>query len=66
MWSRGGHSIWECPKSYITGESLTLLEEFFAWKLGGCQELYRLPARSVDAILALEVEIRREGERGDG
>lgn len=57
--------MWECPKTYITGESLTLLEEFQAWKLGGIQDWYEMPARTVDALLALELELRREQERGD-
>lgn len=65
VWSRGGAAAWECPKTFITGESLTLLEEFQAWKLGGIRDWYKMPARTVDGFLALELELRREMERGD-
>jgi hypothetical protein len=42
-----------------------LLEEFQAWKLGGIRDWYNMPARTVDGFLALELELRREMERGD-
>jgi len=66
VWSRRGHAVWECPKTFITGDSLALLEEFQAWKLGGIQDWRGLPARTVDAFQVLELELRREMERGDG
>jgi hypothetical protein len=49
-----------CPTSYITPESLALLDEFQAWKLIGVTDLYRLPARVVEAIFILENELRSE------
>ncbi len=57
--------MWECPKTFVTAESLTLLEEFQVWKLGGVKGWYDLPARTVDGFLTLELELRREQERGD-
>ena len=49
-----------CPTSYITPESVALLEEFQAWKLIGATDMYRLPARVVEAIFILENELRSE------
>jgi len=48
----------------ITGEDLALLEEFFAWKLGG-GDVSRRAAKSVDAFFALEHEWRKEIRDGD-
>ena len=53
-----------CPTSYITSESLALLEEFHAWKLLGSSNVYDLPARLVEAIFVLENELRTEGNDG--
>jgi hypothetical protein len=49
-----------CPRSYITPESLVLLEEFHAWKLFGATDVYQMPARLVEAICILENELRTE------
>jgi hypothetical protein len=49
-----------CPTSYVTADSLALLEEFHAWKLIGAGDVYRLPARTVEAIFILENEVRSE------
>jgi hypothetical protein len=49
-----------CPTSYITPESVALLEEFHAWKLIGAGDMYRLPARVVEALFVLENELRSE------
>lgn len=60
VWARSEHAISECPKSYITASSQTLLEEFNVWKLFGGGELHKTAARSVEAICILEEELRRE------
>ena len=49
-----------CPTSYITSESMAMLEEFNAWKLFGTSDCYSLPARTVEAISVLENELRSE------
>jgi hypothetical protein len=49
-----------CPTSFITSESIALLEEFHAWKLIGGSDFYELPARLVEAIFVLEGEVRAE------
>jgi len=60
IWARGQTAISSCPTSYITAESIALLEEFHAWKLIGVSDVYRLPARVVEAIFILENEVRSE------
>lgn len=56
MWLRGKASTRECPKTAVDAESLALLEDFFAWKLGGMANLRDLPAKVVDAYSVLENE----------
>jgi hypothetical protein len=60
IWARRQVTVESCPTSYITGESIALLEEFHAWKLIGVGDLYRLPARVVEAVFILENELRSE------
>ena len=60
IWARGQIAVASCPTSYITPESVALLEEFHAWKLIGAPDMYRLPARVVEAIFILENEVRSE------
>lgn len=50
----------ECPKSWITGESLVFLEEFFVRRRLGISYETFLPARKVDAFLILQEEMERE------
>jgi len=64
VWIRRNIGTASCPTSYITPESLTLLEEFHAWKLLGAGDMYNLPARTVDAIFVLERELRLENRDG--
>jgi hypothetical protein len=44
-----------CPKSVITAQSLSLLEEFLWWKQIGAAS-WSMDAKSADALLALERE----------
>ncbi|MGP0076022.1 MAG: hypothetical protein ACLPWF_29235 [Bryobacteraceae bacterium] len=64
VWARGRTTLCSCPTSYITSESVALLEEFHAWKLLGAGGYYDLPARLVEAIFILENELRAETEDG--
>lgn len=54
----------ECPRSYVTGQSLALLEEFFIRRRLGMQESLEMEARKVDAFLILRDEIEREERDG--
>lgn len=64
VWARGRTTLATCPTSYITSESVALLDEFHAWKLLGAQSFYDLPARLVEAIFILENELRAEKTDG--
>jgi hypothetical protein len=64
VWARGRMSLTTCPTSYITSESIALLEEFHAWKLLGAGSVFELPARLVEAIFVLENELRAESNDG--
>jgi hypothetical protein len=57
VWARKHVSLQTCPKSYITGESLSLLEEFLARRRMGTREWGSLTARQVEAFLILEREL---------
>jgi hypothetical protein len=61
VWAGGGAMSTDCPVSMITGQSIALLEEYAAWKvLGGGSAPRDLPAKVVDALQVLEVELRGE------
>jgi len=48
-----------CPKSIITAQSFTFVEQFAAWKrFGG--DLWSIDAKSADALGALEEESLKE------
>jgi hypothetical protein len=64
VWARHGASVAECPRSYISGESLTLLEHYYAGKYFGVADMYALPARTVDAICTVEREVNEERKYG--
>lgn len=57
MWARGRTTLATCPNSYVTADSIALLEEYNAWKLFGAQNVFDLPARLVHAIIVLEKEL---------
>lgn len=64
MWARGRVAIHECPKSYVTPESVAFLERFSIWKaLGG--RLETLSAREVDALVTIENEWRAETDHAN-
>jgi hypothetical protein len=60
VWGRKTARAQECPKSMITGESLSLVEEFLVKRRLGIQDSVDLPARKVDAFLILKDEMERE------
>jgi len=59
VWVRGRTATEECPKSFITAESLGHLDNFHAWKLGG-GPVAEMPAKQVDAFVVLEHQWREE------
>jgi hypothetical protein len=64
VWARGPVLLTECPQSFIRPESLTLLEEHHAWRMGGSGDLRAYPAKSVEAFTVLESELLRENNNG--
>lgn len=64
VWVRRQCAIEECPRSYITAQSVAYLEAFYAWRLTGRRALDELPARTADAFLVLEGELMEENSDG--
>ncbi|HOQ46198.1 MAG TPA: hypothetical protein PK157_12835 [Bryobacteraceae bacterium] len=64
VWARGNVATEECPKSYITAESLAWVEEFQVWKRLGYPRVEEMTARQVEAMLVLEAELAEEMRRG--
>ena len=60
VWTRRDLTIFECPKSFVTGDSLVFIERYGIWKRFGGQSIEMLSARDVEAFLILEAEV--EGE----
>jgi hypothetical protein len=57
-------AIATCPKSYVTGESLALVEEFVVRRRLGGIRAAELDARRMEAFLVLEKAL--EAEMNDG
>ncbi len=64
MWGRHGAQAEECPKSLITAESLTLIEEFMVGRRLGMQNGSDMDARKADAFVILQEEMEREQRNG--
>ncbi len=64
VWGRKRARTEECPKSFITGDSLALIDEFFVRRRLGIQESIETDARKVDAFLILRDEMDREERDG--
>jgi hypothetical protein len=54
----------ECPKSFVTPESIERVERFFTRKHFGERQHERLWARDADAYLELEQEWQKEQSNG--
>jgi hypothetical protein len=63
VWARRNVSVQSCPKSFITAESLGMVDEFNLWKVSQ-GDLSAKPARVAEAILLLESELRAEINSG--
>ena len=60
VWARKRVALGTCPKSYITAESQTLMEEFFVRRRMGGFDLEKLSMRQVEAFLILERAVAAE------
>ncbi|MBI3667249.1 MAG: hypothetical protein HY236_13665, partial [Acidobacteria bacterium] len=57
----------ECPVSYVSADSMALLEDFYAHQaLGRGEEILRWPARRVDAFALLKAELRKTEPGANG
>lgn len=64
VWGRKQVHSEECPKSFVTGASLALVEEFFVRRRLGIEDSMDTEARKVDAFLILRDELEREERDG--
>jgi hypothetical protein len=60
VWVRRNAVAFRCPKSIIGADSVSLMDQFRIWKLCGSPDLREYPARTAEAFLILENEIRLE------
>ena len=64
MWARKGASLTTCPKSYVTADSLALVEEFLVRRRLGGTSFAELSARQVEAFSILANELSAEIKNG--
>jgi hypothetical protein len=62
VWVRNGARALQCPKSLISAESLSLVEEFLIWKQLGQPGLREMSARQAQAFLLLGQELSAEAK----
>ena len=60
VWARREVALSTCPKSYITAESGTILEEFGARRRLGCINAGELTGRQAEAFVILEKALTEE------
>jgi len=60
VWVRAGVVSQECPKSYVTPQSIAIVERFFSRKQFGGVAAEELNARDADGFVVLEKEWQRE------
>ena len=64
VWGRGQVQSQECPKSFVTGDSLALLEEYFVRRRLGIPDSMETEARKTDAFLILRDLMEWEERNG--
>ncbi|MGH9613185.1 MAG: hypothetical protein ACRD4P_08920 [Bryobacteraceae bacterium] len=62
VWARRRAATSECPRSFISADSIRMIEEHHAWRISGRNGVRAMPARLVDALFLLESETRAEVE----
>jgi len=65
VWARGRIATEECPKSFVSAESVELLEKYFVWAFAGRRTAEELAAREADAFVLLDAEYRAEVASGE-
>jgi hypothetical protein len=64
VWARRDARTEECPTSFITGDSLALVEEFFVRRRLGIPYSIDMEARKTDAFLILRDKMESEERNG--
>jgi len=64
VWARADVAIETCPKSFITAESIGLVEEFLVRRRLGGMNFENLTARQVEAFVILEKALEKEMKHG--
>ena len=64
VWARADVATETCPKSYITAESIGLVEEFLVRRRLGGMRFEELTARQVEAFVILEKALTKEMRHG--
>jgi len=64
VWGRGRVQSQECPKSFVTGDSAALLEEYFVRRRLGIPDSLEMSARKTDAFLILRNLMEWEERNG--
>ena len=59
VWLSGGLALYECPRSGISAESISDVEEFLLRKAVDTRPVLDMDARRLDAMLVLEGEWER-------
>ena len=65
VWARRGVLALQCPKSVITAQSLSFLEQFRVWKSLGGGAPWPIEAKAAEAMIVLEQALQTEMERGE-
>jgi hypothetical protein len=63
VWAQGDLWLEECPKPYISAESMGTIESYLVWKKFGGNPVETRPAKEVDGFLILDAEIAEEERR---
>ena len=64
VWARSGVISCHCPKSVITPQSMSWLEQFRIWKAFGGGTPWEREAKAAEAFLVLEKALEAETEHG--
>ena len=66
VWTRRQVATDMCPKSLVTAQSLSWIEEFLVWKRLGINLPFDLGARQAEAFVILEEQLSLERQSGAG
>jgi len=65
IWVKRDLVLFECPRSFITGQSASLLERYALRKRWGDADYRNASAKEVEAFLILDAEMESEERQRD-